>query len=675
MTNLKPRRSEVHTALQKVITDTESFYERVLVPPRGNPILFNNPTILAFDSEFEGNTLLTIQLAKGKDQSKMYVIKEPVLRLQKFAECLRDFSGLEEGTIYLIVHFGNAEARYLEDFFHNFRDIKQIHSGLHYSGEVGPFKIIVKDLFSFYPMSLESIGRTLGFSKSSLDGVGGKSVDYWMPHMSEFLENHPREFEAYARTDAEITATAFNNLRDRYLEKNVELLQLYTMPSVAFADFRRNDLKKAAAPWEVDQRVAYRKNKKTGAWELYLKPVIVFDGDLNVRKYAGLASWGAINTLLWFGYRKEKEAFAQYLDIKSLYVAATLLQPLPNIETEWSPIQNLEDIEDMEGFARVDFRFKDDENFPNLACQCIEMPGTTIFPLQGRTHEAFSQIRQALKFGAEITNIKGYGFTPGPNEKDHDLGRFLRPMFAAKDQAVKNSLEYLSNKLQMVALIGRFNYKPPKEDLASKIKHFKTTELDLDEYILSGRTKHFRLKDKADKMIAGPSFTPEWSTLILAKARMLIAGICHIGGCFHVSTDGGFWGLEKVPEILQSPEVLELRSVGSDLRPEGTLKNPEGFIDECFVSRTRFYATWLKGEEVHHARQAIHTMKSSKTFGNPYDMMLRSDIAALAPVILQMPNMRLSKARDVLEGKAPRMSDPIYNYGNISYHRGFQTTI
>ena len=56
-------RLEVRTAIYKVITDTEGFYERVLVPPRGRPILFENPTIIAMDSEFEGGKLLTIQFS------------------------------------------------------------------------------------------------------------------------------------------------------------------------------------------------------------------------------------------------------------------------------------------------------------------------------------------------------------------------------------------------------------------------------------------------------------------------------------------------------------------------------------------------------------------------------------------------------------------------------------
>jgi len=354
-----------------------------------------------------------------------------------------------------------------------------------------------------------------------------------------------------------------------------------------------------------------------------------------------------------------------------LYVAAALLQPLPNIHTDWVPVRDLNEIGYMEGFAQVDFKFKDDENFPNLACQCNELPQTTIFPLQGRTYEAFNQIRQALKFGAEISDVRGYGFKPTSNETDHDLAEFLRPVFEAKDKASKDTLEYLSNKLQMVALIGRFNFKPPKEDLASKIKHFKRSGLDLDEYVSSGRTKEFRLKDKADKMVAGSGFTPEWSTLILAKARALIAGICHVGGCFHISTDGGWFLLEKIPEIMRCPEVAELRSVGSDLRPESSKDNPEGLINECFVSRTRFYGTWYQGEEVHHAHQGIHPMKRTR-FGDPYDQMLRANIAARAPVVLTMPNVRLSKARDVLDGLAPRLSDPISEYGNISYHRDYK---
>jgi len=118
---------------------------------------------------------------------------------------------------------------------------------------------------------------------------------------------------------------------------------------------------------------------------------------------------------------------------------------------------------------------------------------------------------------------------------------------------------------------------------------------------------------------------------------------------------------------MQSPEVLELRSVGSDLRPDGSPNNPTSLVDECFVSRTRFYSAWYQGEIVHAAHQGIHTMK-----GNHYDQMLRSDVAALAPVIFEMPSKRLSGLRDVLDGVSPRLSEPIFEYNNISYHRDYK---
>ncbi len=515
----------------------------------------------------------------------MYVIKEPVLRLERFAECLKDFTGLEKGTIRLITHFGIAEVRYLEDFFHKFKGIKQINSSLSYSGNVGSFKIVVNDLFGYYPMALEKIGKGIVFLKVSIEGVGGKPESYWKAHMLEFLEKHPKEYEVYAKTDAEITITAFNELRAKYAAKGIEVLKLPTMTSVAYHDFRQNYLRKAAAETIFEDRVVGRKkNEKTGEWSDITKTVEVFDGDLNVRKLAGLASWGAINSLFWFGYRKSIKAFAQFLDVESLYVAAALLQPLPNLDTEWHDIKTIEDIESMEGFARVRFKFPDNELYPNLACKCDEMPDTTIFPLQGTTTETTSQLRQALKFGAELTEIKGKGFKPGPNEIDHDLGRFLRPVFAAKHTADTKSLEYKVYKNLMVSLIGRFQLKIPIAGLSDKIWHFKRTKMTVPEYVSSGRTKEYRPKEKGDKLEAGSGFVPEWSSLILGRARSIIAGIVHIGGCYHISTDGGWFDLDKIQEIMQSAEVQELRSVGSDLRPEGrrkVLKILKAWLTKC----------------------------------------------------------------------------------------------
>jgi hypothetical protein len=659
---------QVELATDDAIRKTEGFFSEVLTKPKRGPVLFINPIIIGFDSEFQGDILLTIQFASGLGNSKMYEIKDRVLSIEKFVECLKDFTRMEKGTIYLITYFGFAEARYWADLYRDFKMFMQIGNSLSYYGELGSFKCFFKDLYGLYPMALKKVGQAIGMFKESLEGVGGKPESYWKERMSELFEKFPTEYEVYARTDAEIALTAFNNLRDRYRKLNgIEILNLPTMPSIAFQDFKTNYLSEDAAPSmdEFEPR-PNRLNAKTGEWEEQSpKRITVFDGDLNVRRFAGLASWGAINSLFWFGYKKSNKPFAQYLDVLSLYVAAAILQPLSNARTNWRSVSTLKQIKTMEGFARIRFKFKDGELHPNLAQKSTTMPDTAIFALEGTTTETFSQIRQAVRFGAKITEIKGYGFKPTKNEIDHDLGKFLRPMLEAKTQAEKGSMEYQNAKLQMVSLIGRFQLKTQKYDLGSKIRHLKRSGLSLSAYVSSGRTKEYRPKEKGGPMIAGKGFCPEWSTLILGRARSIIAGICHIGGCYHISTDGGIFDFEFVPKILQSPEVKALRRVGSDLRPEGNKENPEALIDELFISRTRFYALWFNGVMVHSAHQGIHPTGS-------FEKILRTNIEARSPVIIEAPQMSLSKIRDVLDGKAKLLSEPMLSVGKISHHRDYK---
>ncbi len=88
-----------------------------------------------------------------------------------------------------------------------------------------------------------------------------------------------------------------------------------------------------------------------------------------------------------------------------------------------------------------------------------------------------------------------------------------------------------------------------------------------------------------------------------------------------------------------------------------------------FVSRTRFYSTWYKGKVVHEAHQGIHTLQDRT---ETIDTILRANIEARSPVVVDVLNMSLSKIRDVLDGVSSMFSEPIYDYGKISFHRDYK---
>ena len=648
--------------LDTEIEEIEGAFVRVLRKPsrRINPV--KPPVnILGFDTEYTAEEILSVQLSRRRGDSEMFLIREPELSIKRFEEVLRKFSGLSKGTVYLIAHAGAAEAKFVEGFLENFKCV-QINRGFHWQGDVGPFKVIVKDLYNFLPGTLGSIGKSLGFEKLSLDGIDGKPESWWKRHMDILLEKHSDVFKAYALRDAEICIEAWNQLRTSYLAKGIETLYLKTLPAAGFEDFRQNYLDLAAAPYAKVQGPKNRFSPSFG-WSKHAESDFIFDGERSVRHAAMRSYQGAINLAPWFGYRKRKEPFAQFLDVISLYVAAARLTPLPNENTKWEMLTDINQIRDHEGYAQVYFEFPTAEKYPNLACK-IPMFSPLVFPLKGVTWETLAQIRQAVEFGADVKMLRGWGFKPWDSEIHHSLGRFLEKEFELKSLAQKGSLEYTTHKNIAVSLIGKFAYRSEEFDTQEILDAFNDSGLSLVEFSkFYARSFRDRLKHRPR---AGKTWAPEWSSLILGKSRALMSAIIR-EGCFHVSTDGGFFPLDAIPRIMALPEVKELESVGSGLRPESSKDNPEGLIDEAVVIRTRLYGTWFQGVPVHHAFQGLNPPKKP-TQDIVFDQMLRSGIAGYAPNIHTYQTTRLSKIKDVLlKSRAERLMDEIVEDKRFKY--------
>jgi hypothetical protein len=366
----------------------------------------------------------------------------------------------------------------------------------------------------------------------------------------------------------------------------------------------------------------------------------MFNGNFDVRQMACMSYWAAPSVAYWRGYRKTIESFAKFLDVTSLYIVSGILTPLPNWNTPWEPITDLTQIRDYEGFAEVRFRFPDSEVYPNLTCKS----GLICYPLQGETYETMSNIRQAVRFGANVKILRGWGFVPTDNERQHDLGRFLKKEFLLKSQSIRGSLEYQTHKLLGISLIGKFFETRKGYKLQEMIDAYQKSQKDF-------RKDRFKVPEEV-----AASFAPEWASLILGKARSLMSGIVRTGRCMHLSTDGGIFPLDHIDDLMKSPEVKELESVGSGLLEEG-------LVDEAIVVRTRKYATWLQGKPVHSAAHGVHVKKQV------FEDMMRKCIDAKAPIVTDYDAMRLAGIRDVfLEGKAKRLLDEIHYKQQSRYY-------
>src|SRR4029077_6218245 len=108
-------------------------------------------------------------------------------------------------NIVLVAHFASAEISHISRFLSEF-NLRTYNRALEGSTEIEYFdpsglenqyvvgnvefekyKLRIIDLFGFYPMSLDAVGKMYGLEKISLDGIGGRQEKYWKENMDLLL--------------------------------------------------------------------------------------------------------------------------------------------------------------------------------------------------------------------------------------------------------------------------------------------------------------------------------------------------------------------------------------------------------------------------------------------------------------------------------------------------------
>ena len=540
-----------------------------------------DPVIVGFDTEWSAPTksLLSVQLAMqvdGKLVSKIVYPSEPRLTSALVAEIvamlLRRVDRVPAAVrgvrrVTLVAHFAAAEMSMFEDALRELR-ITQIGKAHHATlplledGDGTTWSIRIVDLFAYYKTSLEEIGKTIGLPKIEQD----------RDRLGELLQADRTAFEVYAVRDAEIVVLAFNGLRDTVLRDwAIDILFVPTLPAIASSIFRGHFL--GSAPVLTKKSVAaVRRRLKTG-WTTALRTYFTYDGPPERRIAACRAYWGG-----------RVEAFGRGLvigpvverDVVSLYPSAALLQPLPNEATKWKRVTDIVDVMHMEGFGNFRFVFPREQRFP---CLPVTREGVSrlLFTSKGETSCTFAEIRASLELGATVDVINAWGFEPGPNERDHDLGKYVRHFLAEKAAASKGTLAYETAKLLLNALIGKFGERRQSTTLLE----FERAARDAGSPGLGGiiaRSSTLRSALSGAPGV-GRLWVPEWACLIVGRARAIMASIVAKGALL-VSTDA----VLVPPDLdLDSTGLRALRSVGSDLETK-----VEG--DAAFISRSRMYA-------------------------------------------------------------------------------------
>jgi len=628
----------------------ESKYTQVM-KPLSVPKIVKHAIIIGFDSEWNPETgeLISIQFAIAKNGelfSRVYYVNElstqslleHVLKFLGEAQILEWLSGVAKPRIYLIAHFAQSEISKIKGFLKEWKlriynkamsaeasigaiDDQEYEMELHQKGwnKQGKYRLKILDLYGYFSQGLDKVGELVDLPKIDLDAS----------KIHLIIEQDPELFESYAKRDAEICAKAFMELRELFInEFGIDILKYPTTASLAGAIFRVHFLKEPNAPFRIEHRISKRQ-KASGEWTETVSRVYVYAGSLDTRNMALKAYWGGRVEAYARGYLKGD---FEYYDIVSIYPSASMLQPLPNKDAEWIQFKTLEDALPLEGFCRVRFEFPSDYQYPCLPVMPAK-PEKLFFPLSGETYCTLSELRTALIFGAKIHEIEGYGFKPTESERNHTVAEFMRYFLRLKEGEAEGSLKREMWKLIMNSLVGKFCQKSPEYDENYMLSFMQKTGLEnLDDPSL----RKYLYKPPS----VGPCWAPEWATLILGKARALMAEFI-AGGSLFCSTDSGLF---PKGTSLECEALDQLRSVGSDFSLEHE-------CDAVLIARSRMYALIKDGRVIKSARHG--TIASKEDFAE----IAKANLKAGKDLELKIQKVHLTTAKDMIK-KGKKLGEP-----------------
>jgi hypothetical protein len=588
---------------------SDSKFDTILKPTQLKPA--KEATILGFDTEFgPDGALLSAQLAAlnsdGKPVSRVFYVRDLTKEsLLGFVKGFCDENGIELcDNIVLVAHFASAEISHITGFLEHFNlrtynrategstEVEYVdpsdRENMYVAGETKAekYKLRIVDLFGFYVLGLDDVGKMYGFEKLSLE-------KFWKSNMDRFLLEHPEKFEAYARRDAEIAVVAYTKMRQFYVSNyGLDVLRYKTTPGLAMAIFRSQYLTEPVAPFEQHPEPYHYKNKK-GEWKLGFRNRTFLCEDWRApRRGAMLAYWGGRNESYGRGLLKEA---LELFDVDSLYPSAAALQPLPNAHTQWIVFNSTDQVASLEGYAHVEFQFSLECTYPCLPVPS-EMSDRIYFPLKGVSSCTLAEVREAIRLGAKIAHIEGVGFNPGPSERDHPARRYALDFMEKKRRT--EGAEKTTNKLLLNALYGKFVETQKDAELGQVLALIKRGTITAEQapQVYKQKKSPFRRTPKD----VGTGWWIEAAALILGKARALMSAFITKGALMGITDSVLLPGGTDI----ECPALDELRSVGSDLK--SVYK-----ADTFWTLRTRVYVLWEGGQVVKFARHAFPLADSS----------------------------------------------------------------
>lgn len=638
----------------------KGWLSKVMYKKEFKPKKIENATILAFDMEdygvekvreFEGRKTITyrervplgITLAyedKNREihvwKMQMYGRKWSLFDLTRWiVDCLWWRETTEgkvlrirpfKNTIYLVSHFSVAEFRHISDWARRGKKSPFVGKGniMHFrdSLQIGmeEYTIRVIDSFAYFMKGLGKIAAFIGEEKRNLDDIDGKNHGYWIEHMDELLEEYPDKFWWYAEHDSRVLVKAWNRWREFFLETfDQEILNDWTptIASVAASLLRTDYIDGPIMPHGIRyeaKEVHWKEDKwrrvKKGGKIVEFRPNLKLGATVGLRHLAMLSYWGGRREAFYRGILRKPLTI---LDFKSHYNRCGQTQPLPLAETKWdwfSETSDLPEILKREGYVEAEFCFPKGFKYPCLPIKSSKS-GRLLFP---RMTEHFGEknpelawftifeLRIAFHICPELKIIihRTVGFLPTEREINNPVRRFLRVLEDLKTKAQrekgKSSLEYHATKLMGNALVGKFMQRVEDWKFEDTLDLYQSLGWDLTKTSSALHKNRPKMSQEV-----GSTWSPEWGSLILGRARGLLGLGFHMVDAITGHTDSMVleYDEEKIRRTIETMKGYEsILEVEQDAETEQTM-----IFDAFWIGRSAYYVYFKESKaikSVHH---------------------------------------------------------------------------
>lgn len=505
--------------------------------------IFDGVEIFGLDTEYvprldKASELICWQLASSRE---VRILTKPLSIENLYKEAKRQIKEPRKHYVFVSffsmseLQFFNLDEWQLSEFKGRYR-VKQTY---------GDGQLMVVDLADWFPStSLSAVGELWKCRK--LEYPIGKKVEAIA--RGELTKREllvDPAFREYASNDAVIQRAIYEKMRNYFLGLGVDIVSTMT-PANTSASMFRQGLSEAIGQKNTDLR------------ELSLQ-----------------ACWGGRMECVFRGERPEVFEYDAVAHHPSSTIA---LGKLP-LEKDWVKASSLKElVSGIGGVAHVYFRFPATEVYP---CLPVYHDGCLMFPLEGTSYCAVSEIRLALSKKAKVMLLQGYYYKNGITA----LADYLRSIQAlrnsAKDGAERQMLKLISN-----SVIGKLFQKKMGTDLALVQAYALEHQLPYEEAL---KLEGVEFGDKT-RITLGSCFYPEWYSLILGYARANIGEAASRHHALMISSDS-----LVVTENLG--ESFELGGITYTLKVKGSYV---GY-------RTRFYRV---GDKLAH--HAVHNKEAAK---------------------------------------------------------------